>query len=184
VTVSDSTLYGNSSSGSGGGIYNAGGTVTINNATLSGNAAYYGGGVYNAGGTVAINASAISCAARFGGGIYNAGGTVTVSTSSVSGNAAYHADYPWEGGNGGGIYNSGTLTISHSNVTNNSADPYFGSGGGIYNDVNGFATVKNSSNVIGNTASDAGADVQNSGALYLDQSSTIAILSGYPANPI
>lgn len=58
VTVSNSTLSGNSttySGGEGGGIYNAG-TLTVNGCTLSGNAAVEGGGIYNAG-TLAVKHS-------------------------------------------------------------------------------------------------------------------------------
>jgi hypothetical protein len=43
-------------------------------------------------------------------------------------------------------------------------------------------TVKNSSNITGNTAPVGfGADVYNQGVLYLDSSSTIGILDGNPA---
>jgi len=56
VTVTNSTLSGNSSN-SGGGIFNqSGGTVTVTNSTLSGNSATYdGGGIYNAGPLNAAN---------------------------------------------------------------------------------------------------------------------------------
>jgi hypothetical protein len=52
-------------------------------------------------------------------------------------------------------------------------------GGGIFND--GTVTVENSSRITGNTALAAGADVYNLGVLYLDSTSTIGILVGYPA---
>ena len=52
-------------------------------------------------------------------------------------------------GNGGGIYNSGTLTVSNSTFSGNSA----GYGGGIYN--SGTLTVSNST-FSGNSASDGG----------------------------
>jgi hypothetical protein len=184
VTVSDSTLSGNSGN-LGGGIYNHGGAVTIGNSDLSGNYAFSGGAIYTDGGTVAISNSTHSGnGARFGGGIYNNAGTVTVSYSTVSGNGAWHADYPWSGGSGGGFYNSGgTLTISGSTVSGNSADPYFGSGGGIYNDATGAVTVENYSNITGNTAGEFEEDVQNSGVLYLDGTSTIGTLDGNSAIP-
>jgi hypothetical protein len=164
-------------------IINYGGTVTVAGSTLSGNlSGGYGGAIYNNNGTVTINGSVLSSnAALSGGGIYNDGGTVTISSSTLSGNAVYYDD---EGGNGGGIYNAGGMvTIFHSNLSNNSADPNFGSGGGIYNDVNGVVTVEGSSSIIGNTASDSSGDVSNAGELYLDDTSTIGILSGNAAIP-
>lgn len=48
--------------------------------------------------------------------------------------------------NGGGIYNSGDLTISDSTIQNNSVESIFPSGGGIYNE--GILTI--SSSVIAN----------------------------------
>ena len=45
--------------------------------------------------------------------------------------------------------------------------------------------VKNSSTITGNTApAGSGADVYNYGVVYLDSSSSIAILDGNPAKPI
>ncbi len=58
------------------------------------------------------------------------------------------------GGHGGGIYNSGTLTVSNSTISNNFAEGYgFGNGGGIYNSISGTATVSYStlSGNYGNT---------------------------------
>ncbi len=83
LTVSNSTLSGNSSSTLGGGVYNYDGTLTLTNCTLSGNSVSTGAG----------------------GGIYNQGdgngftGTTTVSSCTLSNNSA---------SNGGGIYNTGT----------------------------------------------------------------------------
>ena len=181
VTVSGTTLSGNSAS-FGGGIYAAGGTVTVRDSTLSGNSATYGGGIYNVA-TVTVGNSLLSGnSARFGGGIDNYGGTVTVSdNSTLSGNTAIHADYPWSLGDGGGIYNwGGTVTVSGSTLSGNTADALMGHGGGIFNRDGGTVTVKNSSRVTGNTASD-GVDVYNLAALYLDATSTIGNLVGVSA---
>jgi hypothetical protein len=52
-------------------------------------------------------------------------------------------------GKGGGIYNNGTLTVSNSILSGNSASSGLGSGGGIQN--NGTLTINNST-VSGNTA--------------------------------
>ena len=90
----------------GGGIYNVG-AVTVSGSTLSGNSATYGGGggIHNSG-TLTVTSSTLSgnTASHIGGGIYNsAGATVTVSNSSrICGNFA-------PAGFGADVYNLGVL---------------------------------------------------------------------------
>jgi hypothetical protein len=130
--------------GRGGGLYN-GGTLTVNNSTLSGNTAsgdsvYYG---------------------TFGGGIENSG-TLTVSNSTLSGNTA-SGNWGYIGTFGGGIENSGTLTVSNSTLSGNTASGYYGSfGGGISNA--GTLTVTDST-LAANTANRVGGGIYNSGTL-------------------
>jgi CSLREA domain-containing protein len=151
VTVTNSTLSGNSAS-SGGGISNSmGGTVTVTNSTLSGNSGF-GGGIFNSsGGTVTVTNSTLSgnSANGLGGGIFSEfGGTVTVTNSTLSGNAAL-------GGGGGGIFNSGTVNVTNSTLSGNSAfgnNTYFG-GGGINN--TGTLNITNST-LSGNSANGTG----------------------------
>ena len=77
---------------------------------------------------------------------------------------------------GGGILNSGTLTVSGSTLSGNVTAS---AGGGIYNISIGTVIVENSSSITGNTAPVGfGADVYNLGVLYLDASSIIGILNG------
>jgi hypothetical protein len=161
VAISNCLLYDNSTRNpnfNGGGIYNNGGTVTISNSTLSGNDAEFH---YLAGG-------------GDGGGIYNNGGTVTISNSTLFGNDAYYS--------GGGIYNNGgTVTVNNSGVIDNFD---YGGGGGIYNTASGTVTVENSSGITGNLGGYSyGEDVYNLGVVYLDGTSTIAILNGNPVIP-
>ncbi len=132
LTVSNSTLSGNSTAPSGnyavgGGIANGTGTLTVSNSTFSGNAANgqngnwgYGGGIANNhGGTVIVSNStftgnsASSGNSSYGGAIFNgSGGMVKVNNVTVSGNTVYTA--------GGGIVNNGTtLTITNSIVAGN-----------------------------------------------------------------
>jgi CSLREA domain-containing protein len=119
----------------GGGVYNAGGTLSLTGVTLKDNNANCGGGIYNDG-TLTLAESAVSgnVASGFtnglGGGIYNTGtGTLivinsTFSSNSVSGNTGY-------GGYGGGVINNGgAMTIAGSTFSGNSATT---AGGGIYN---------------------------------------------------
>ena len=106
----------------GGGIYNdPGGTLTITNSTLSGNAAptgNAGGGILNSGTLTIVNSTLVGNLVvphGSGGGIFNIG-TLTITNSTFSGNT------------GGGIanWNPGTLTITNSTVSGNT-------GGGIVN---------------------------------------------------
>ena len=142
MTLND-TLVGNNASG--GGIYN-GGTLTLNNSSVSGNTGHLVGGIDNYG-TVTLNNSAVSnnSVTVSGGGIYNYG-TVILNNSSVSGNSAPQS--------GGGIFNTGlgTLNVNNSTITGNSAS----TGGGIYNDA-GTATIQNTI-LAGNTTSGTGPD--------------------------
>src|SRR5439155_21669856 len=119
LMVSGCTVSGGQA-GDGGGILSDG-TLMLSGCTVSGNFAFNGGGVYNVGGTLSISNSTLSGnQARLGGAIYNAGGLVTIDSSALSGNIAFHADYPWSGGDGGGIYNdaNGTVTVRNfSSIT-------------------------------------------------------------------
>jgi hypothetical protein len=201
-----STLSGNTANNEGGGIYNAGGTVTVSNgSTLSHNTAYSGGGIYNAGGTVTVSNSTLSgnTANYEGGGIDNDGGAVTVSSSTLSGNSAgsfgggiYNSPHDF----GGGVYNDGTLTVSGSTVSLNTAIEAGGGilnqgtatftssaissnsagspprslplflGGGIYN--SGTLTLSGCT-VSGNFAASAGGGIYNLGTLTVENSSSI-----------
>ena len=127
LTLSDSTVSGNTSKFGGGGIFN-GGTLTLNDSTVSGNsggsvsvegADGVGGGISNYG-TLTLSDSTVSGnTSKFGGGgIFN-GGTLTLSNSTVSGNSGGSVDIYNCGG--GGICNVGRLTITFSTITNNTA---------------------------------------------------------------
>ncbi len=94
-------------------------------------------------------------ATTFGGGINNQGGTVSLTNSTVSNSRVFIVVVT--GGFGGGIYNTGTLTISNSTISGNRA-PNNRSGGGIYND-SGTVVVANST-VSGNRAGN-GAAIRN-----------------------
>ena len=62
VSVSNSTLSGNSAGNRGGGIYNTGtvSVVSVSNSTLSGNSVLSGGGIFNRDGTVSVSNSTLS----------------------------------------------------------------------------------------------------------------------------
>lgn len=88
----------------GGGIWNRGGTLTITNSTISGNSSRNGGGgISNYYGTVTITDSTLSGNTGSGGGaISHFYGTMTIINSTISGNSTYGGL-----GYGGGIVNQG-----------------------------------------------------------------------------
>ena len=167
LTVTNSTISGNTASGDGGGIYKYSGTLTVTNSTITGNTAENGGGIYNDG-TLTVTNSTISgnTASYNGGGIDNFSGTLTVTNSTISGNTS--------SGDGGGIYNyySGTLTVTNSTIAGNTASSY---GGGIYSRVT--LTVTNCT-ITGNTA-------EKGGGIHNDSDSqTVTINNSIVIDPI
>jgi predicted outer membrane repeat protein len=132
-TISGLTIANGSVEGNGGGIFNFG-TLTLQDAVVTGNhAGGGGGGIYtdsdnNFQGSLAIQDSAVTHndANGDGGGLYHTRG-VSLSVFEVQDSvvASNHAD-----GNGGGIYlpTFDAVTLVSSEVRENSAD---GSGGGI-----------------------------------------------------
>lgn len=129
LTVRD----GDSSSNTGGGMLNDGGSLTLTRVVVTGNeSAGDGGGIGN------VN-----------------NGTLHLVNTTVSGNTA-------RGIGGGGIYNIGTLTLTESTVSGNTAigTEVVGSGGGIFN-VDGVITVTDST-VTGNTSGGAGGGIDSS----------------------
>ena len=143
LTVSNSTISGNTATNDGGGINNSG-TLTVTNSTISGNTAKYGGGIKNSGIATVSNSTLSGNNSSFGGGIYNRdlGGNLTVINTTLSGNSATNS--------GGGIFNSGTAAVSNSTLSGNTATNL---GGGLYN--TGTGTLTNST-LFGNSASFGG----------------------------
>jgi CSLREA domain-containing protein len=172
LTLDDSIVGFNTadSIGSGGGIYNVGGTLTLTNSTVANNHALYsGGGVYNYSGTLTLNDSTVANNAAettHGGGIYNYSGTLTLNNTTVSTNTA--------GVHGGGILNGGTLTLNSATVADNTADSdhdVSGNGGGIWNDA--WLILKNST-VADNTAIYGGGIYNDGDNTVLLSKSTVA----------
>lgn len=100
VTLSGLTITaGDAPSGTGGGIFNLGGTLTVTDSTISGNSRFSGGGILNLGTMIVTNSTIRGNSAFVGGGIAN-DGTLSVTNSTISGNTA---------SGGTGIHNTGTL---------------------------------------------------------------------------
>jgi hypothetical protein len=141
----------------GGGIDNAG-TLTLSSSTVKGNSADTSGGIANTG-TLTLTNDTISgnSATNFGGGIFNAqNSTATFINDIVSGNSASQ---------GGGIDNSGTLTLTSDTISGNSAS---GPGGGIAN----LGTLSiSASTVSGNSAGENyGGGIENESTLTISNS--------------
>lgn len=154
---------------SGGGLFNMG-TLTVTDATLSGNTASQGAGIMNAGGEGGSSASLTltrvtlsdNAATNAGGALANHGNdntaAATIIDSTIIDNSA--------GQYGGAIANSGlvgaaNLTITRSTLAGNSANL----GGGLFNNGNsGQATAALTGVTLsGNEATNTGGGVFNNG---------------------
>ena len=185
LSVTDSTITDNKATNvSGGGIYNAGGNVTVSNSTVNGNSAFHDGGIDNHAGSLTLTASTVSDnTARVGGGIHNESGTVKLISSTVSGNGATVAggggilndanltitnstvSGNGAAGPGGGIANDtgASAMISSSTIADNtlgSSGLGITNGGGISND--GTLTLINTL-LASNTPDCVGGSVTSSG---------------------
>jgi len=147
----------------------------MSNSTITGNSAPTGGGIYNAEGTLAISNSTISGnSASTGGGIANAFvGTLTIGNSTISGNSATTFGGAIENFSGSGIV---TLAISNSTLSGNSANIV--GGGGIHNDgsYGGSATVTIGGTVLNAGAS--GANIFNDVGVFTSQGYNLSNDSG------
>ena len=148
----------------GAGLYNAGGTTTLFNVTISGNSASdSGGGLFTtAGGTTTLTEAVVSgnTATNNGGGLATMTGSTTVLNDSTN------VSYNTAGVNGGGMYNDGgTLALDTCTVSGNSAGDI---GGGLFTTGSGTTTLTNCL-VSGNAA------VNNGGGLYAGGSSQITL---------
>jgi hypothetical protein len=138
LTLTHSTVSGNTTSGGGGGILNYNeGTLTLTNSTVSDNSATeYGGGINN-GGTLTLTNSTVSgnsfsqvTTESFGGGISNYAGTVTLINSTVSDNS------------GDGIFTiEGPMTLTNTLVANDC--------GGAFLDVSGGGNLESPGDTCG-----------------------------------
>ena len=152
VVISDNRATG--TSGSGGGVFNMGSTLTITGAvSIQGNAANRaGGGIETAGGTVSLSGGAIvrgndaGANPGNGGGLHAGGGTVTADGVLFDLNTAVE---------GGGLWSSGTIAVSNSEISDNvgTGDAAVNGGGGFYSE--GSTATINDTEFAGNSATGA-----------------------------
>ncbi|MBK8050613.1 MAG: CSLREA domain-containing protein [Anaerolineales bacterium] len=136
-----------------------------------------------------------------GGGIYNdVDATLVVISSTITGNAGgvgmsdQYLSLDGGGGHGGGLYNRGIFTITHSAITGNTAGEgvygHGGSGGGIYNDYREDVVSIISSTIADNIAGTghtvveveppggSGGGIYNEGVIHLVASSVLSNVTG------
>ncbi len=171
----------------GGGILNEG-MLTLTNSTVSGSSAgrdtgcrtddpnllcSEGGGIWNAGTLTLTDSTVSGNSAPFGGGISNRQGSLTLIDSSVLSNSAQGCRGVGAVfcSGGGGIWNSGALTMINSTVSGSTADW----GAGIYN--RGAPTLTNST-VSGNSAGFDGGGLLNFETLTLINSTVADNVAG------
>lgn len=163
ITGGDNTRPGGA--GSGGGIRDVNGPVTLTNSTVTANKSSATGGGIAAIGSVSLTNSTVSNnrASLDAGGIGAHG--VTVTNSTVSGNGA--------GGAGGGIQNSGAATLRFATVVGNSAT----NGANVAFDSTPFLTLTSATSVVAlpsgsaNCAFGPAGTTNSSGFNYSDDSS-------------
>jgi hypothetical protein len=108
----------------------------------------YGGGISNSGGLAVIGSTISGNSASAGGaGIYNNGGALTLYGSTLSGNSVTNALS--SGASGGGILNTGSISVLNSTFTANTAiSASVGTGGAISS--SGGTVILASSTISGN----------------------------------
>lgn len=166
LTVSGCTITSNEASACGGGIFSSG-SLSLSGSTISENTAgswSCGGGIYNLGSAAVSNCTISSNSGRHGGGIYSAI-NMAVSGCTITSNEST--------GYGGGIFGgAGSLSISGSTISENTAgtDGSHG-GGGIY--VGESVTVSDCTIADNQCGGDGGGILNNEGKLIVN-SSTIS----------
>ncbi len=195
LTINNSTLS-NSTSTSGGAIYNDGGpgkaTLTINNSTLAFNtASTRGGAVYNYGAnsgnaTLTISNSTLTdnISNILAGAIYNDGAAGNATLTVIKSTLAFNRS----SGSGGAIVTDGDssgfarLAVSTSTLANNSVTTAAGTGGAIYTTGTTSIQIDNSTLAF-NNAVQGGAYFENSFGATTDINNSIIANNTAPLNP-
>ena len=144
----------------GGGVFlQEGGTVTLQDSTVSGNTGSDGGGIYSNDGSLTLQSSTISGndATAGVGGVFSYGGPLMVQNSTIANNTS-HDSTSLIGGGGVGL-NAATATIANSTIAFNTAQK----GSGIQ--VGGTSTLTLEDTIVaGNTVNGAASDLGNVGS--------------------
>jgi len=171
-------IDGSNNTGNSGSVVAVTATVTIAGVTIQGgHATTYGGGIDNAGALTLLDSMVVNNTTAFiGGGIFNdSNAMLTIENSTIGGNSAATGAAPY----GGGIYNTGAMTLTASAASGNNAG---GNGGGIYND--GSSATLIASTVSDNTAGAGSANGQagNGGGIETGASTLTLVNSTVSGN--
>ncbi len=180
LTLTGVVVQGNDVTAAGGGVANAStGTLTISGCTIQNNSGGSGGGgiLNSSSGALTITNSTIqNNTGGGGGGISNASGPLMITGSNILNNRSTTT--------AGGIFNSsGTVTLTGDTISGNSSA---GFGGGMENSGTANMTVTNS-NILSNTTSGAnsaggGLALIGGGSLTMTGSTISGNTCGQPAN--
>jgi len=169
-TISDNSVSSSDSFGTGGGIEEDSGGLTVTNSTIAGNSAQYvGAGIHASSGTMtAVNCTIAynnepSQSSGLGGGIDITEGTATLDNTII----ALNTDGTGTSAPADNIFIDGGGTVSSASANNLLAT---GGNSGLTNNVNG--------NLVGVSNPDLGSLANNGGPTQ-----TIALLSGTPGSP-
>jgi len=151
-------------------IVSTGADLTLNNGTIDDvtnmplNNADNAGAIVNKG-KLTLNSVTISnCKGYQGGAIKNlSGAELNINSSNLEGNVATNDDNNDEYGNGGAIWNAGTLNISGSNIKSGKAI----NGGAIYNCETGVINTDMTNKFSSNNVTGNGGAIWNKGELNL-----------------
>jgi hypothetical protein len=167
VVISNNSTTG-TTTGKGGGMFNAGASPVLINVTISNNVSTNdsGGGIYNndSSSPVLINATIAGNKAIGGGGIYNNGSSPVLTNVLISGNEATSTS------NGGGMVNwTASPVLTNVTIAGNKATGSNG-GGGIYNDNNLSNPNIRNSIIWGNVAGTAPSGIEGLGTPVISYS--------------
>ena len=160
---------------SGGGVRNVE-LLEIRNSTISGNFAASGGGASNVNGGqfTATNVNFVNNMAYYGGGGFRnfVGSTANVNGGEVRGNTAGTTNASTYSTFGGGVLNSGSMTVEGTTIADNTVDhtdlaAYGAFGGGISNTGGGTTTINNST-ITGNLGELGGGIHAGNGMTYVN----------------
>ncbi len=179
ASISDLTISGGSSTGTGGAVVNHG-FMTFTSVTFSGNTAgTNGGGLYNRGWMTLLDCTLSGNSAKGNGGAFDNAGLATLIDTAISSNTSGTTGSSL----GGGLENekTGMLTLTGCTISGNTAGQ-LGDGGGLSNDgtVNLADCTLSSNTAMNNGSGSSGGGLQNgfSGTANL----TDCTLSGNTAN--
>lgn len=143
ATIREMTIQnGNGQNLHGGGIYNMGDTLLVENVRLINNQADLAGGLINFGDTLTLTNVEISgnqATAQYGGGLHNnSGATLNMTNVTISGNTA--------AAGGGGMSNSGNVNAQNITIADND-DGVDGAEG-----INNYGTITITNSIVANSA--------------------------------